>query len=124
MASVWKGLSFLCCALSLLFAFQQNNGDLACDLRGKLSKSGYLLYLDVPESFPLRAIDNDGSGLELLRAKLDNHIRVCDQVVIPGGIGLRAPIAGENVDVTTLGQVYQWAGARLAAFCSRCRQQK
>jgi len=37
MVSVGKGLSFLCYALSLLFAFQQNNGDLACDRRNKRS---------------------------------------------------------------------------------------
>jgi hypothetical protein len=42
-ARLWKDPSFLCCALSLLVAFQQNNGDLACDLRGKLSESRELL---------------------------------------------------------------------------------
>src|SRR5579884_189082 len=92
---------FPCCPLSLLFAFQQNSGNLACDLRGKLSKSRYLLYLDPPEAIPLLTVDDDGSGLELLSANLDNHIGMCDQVVIPTWIGWRTPIPSENVDLTS-----------------------
>ena len=95
MASVWKGPSFLCCALALLVAFQQHNGDLACDLRLKLSETRELLYLDAPEAVPLRTIDDGGSGLELLRAELDRYIRMREQVVIPIGIGWRTPIPGD-----------------------------
>ena len=94
------------CALSLLFAFQQNNGDLACDLRLKRSQRRDLLYLDAPEAVPLRAVDDGGSGLELLCTELDRHIRMRDQVVIPTGIGWRAPIAGEYVDATAFGQAH------------------
>ncbi len=78
--------SFLLWTLSFLL-FQQNNGDLTCDLRLNLSESTYLLSLDAPETVPFHTFDDSGSGLELLSTQLDSHIRMRDQVVIPTGIG-------------------------------------
>lgn len=63
-------------------------------------------------------------GLELLCAKLDGHLWMGYQIVIPVGVRRLATFGGEDKQAFTIEKGDQWVDALLPAFRACGRQQK
>src|SRR5215218_7525470 len=81
-------------------------------------------HRQLPQPLALRALGHHGHGPERLLAYLHAHLRVGEQVVVPGGVLRRAARGGEDDRATPISDVHKRGRVRPAALgARRCEQQ-
>src|SRR4051812_21268224 len=83
--------------------FEHDHRDLAFGLRLVVGETGELLLLQLPDTGALLPRRHPGPHLgRCIGADLDNGLGVGQQVVIPGGVGRRAALGGEDHEVVAV----------------------
>src|SRR5829696_2985577 len=81
-------------------------------------------HRQLPQPLALRALGHHGHGPERLLAYLHAHLRMGEQVVVPGGVLRRAARGGEDDRATPIFHVHKRGRVRPAALGTRrCEQQ-
>src|SRR5829696_6645672 len=81
-------------------------------------------HRQLPQPLTLRALGHHGHGPERLLAYLHAHLRVGEQVVVPGGVLRRAARGGEDDRTTLIGHVHKRGRVRPTALGARGREEQ
>ena len=76
------------------------------------------------DAVALLSCQRGSDGIVGLVAQFDDDFRVREQIVIPIGMGWRAPFGGENKQAVTIAQLHHRVGVELAALRAGGREQK
>src|SRR5436190_8866938 len=108
------GVALTC--LGLVDPLQHDHRDLARRLLPVVPETRVDVGVLLVQALVLVPIDHLGPGLELLATRLHGDDRVGLQVVVPGRVGWRAALGGEDHVVTRVRGVDEWGRALLAGF--------
>src|SRR5215213_11050972 len=104
--------------------FQRHQWDPTVHLLRVTAERGIGGYRQLPQPLALRAFGHHGHGPERLLAYLHVHLRVGEQVVVPGGVVRRAARGGEDDRATPISHVHKRGRVRPAALGARRREEQ
>src|SRR5829696_4537467 len=99
--------------------FERDQWDPTPRLLRVSAQRGIRGHRQLPQPLALRALGHHGHGPERLLAYLHVHLRVGEQVVVPGGVVRRAARGGEDDRATPISHVHKRGRVRPAALGAR-----
>src|SRR5215204_517170 len=104
--------------------FERDQWDTTPRLLRVSAQRGIRGHRQLPQPLSLRALGHHGHGPERLLAYLHMHLRVGEQVVVPGGVVRRAARGGEDDRATPISDVHKRGRVRPAALGARRREEQ